>query len=741
VRGNRWIALVAAVLIATYAGCMLLVPALPIAGPGGEVSRISRAEFWMILVASFETIWNQWTSGQPPTISDRFPKIACATAWLALCAVLGYPIVRGDRLTNKVNRLSALAWSIAIGSSIASLCVAGNGMTFGPQSRLGLIGWLSGVGLALHLCFRRFAIRQEETVDGGQTSLEATDTETYDPSLNDSWARRLMGLTSLGIVWLLILTVLGACLPTYDADVREHRIMATRIIYLENQLMRIDHQREANVPQGTMMPGLFWMNMFVGRPPDLLNEEAVQGMVDSALVCQIVQGIYWCIAIWILIGSLARSYGTFAAVLAGFALASLPGFFELVRLGGGAGEGGMVLVAAASLLLLQHRVHEIPCGSLVCIAAGAAGLGWVMFLLVTVPVAIRLTTIPSLGSLRRTCLLIFSAAVAMFWGGAVVGQFVDAGLFRGRAGGVEQAFLSQYLPFFFSPWSGVGEGAWDAFMRMLFFSTVHSLHLIPIAILGLAFERHRAGRDAGIWFGVWCLLWWMMTPQQDRDWVLAMPLLAWPMASGIAWLSERGQRVLLIAICGISLAWSIIALCAWPTSDNRLLVPLESLATIISEEDAEQGRGVRFDMAPSVNRIWNRLDRERKNDPWLLLGSADAFRWLPNVELYGTYDTNPWEELVEKWDTHLDPVRDFRSLILKNQIGHLVLDWQGFMFRDQLLGTQREPRCRNAIQMLQQMGVLKRVEWDFDSSRAECYEVVDSPSSNPLLSPNGDPRL
>jgi hypothetical protein len=146
-------------------------------------------------------------------------------------------------------------------------------------------------------------------------------------------------------------------------------------------------------------------------------------------------------------------------------------------------------------------------------------------------------------------------------------------------------------------------------------------------------------------------------------------------------------------------------------------------------------------MAPSVNRIWNRLDRERKNEPWLLLGSADAFRWLPNVELYGTYDTNLWGELVGKWDTHLDPVRDFRKLISKNKVGYLVLDWQGVMSRDQLLGTQSEPRYRNAIQKLQQMGVLKRVEWEFDSSRAECYEVVDSPSSNPLLSPNGDPRL
>jgi len=278
-------------------------------------------------------------------------------------------------------------------------------------------------------------------------------------------------------------------------------------------------------------------------------------------------------------------------------------------------------------------------------------------------------------------------------------------------------------------------------MRMLFFSTAHSLHLIPIAILGLAFGRHRAGRDAGIWFGVWCLLWWMMTPQQDRDWVLAMPLLAWPMASGVAWLHEREQRVMLIAICGISLAWSIVALCAWPTSDNRLLVPLESLATIISDQDAEQGRGVRVDMAPSVNRIWNRLDRERKNDLWLLLGSADAFRWLPKVEVYGAYDNDPWVELLEKWDTHLDPGRDFRNLISKNKVGYLVLDWQGLMSRDQLLGTQSEPRYRNAIQKLQQTGVLKRVEWEFDSSRAECYEVVDSASSNPLLSPNEDPRL
>jgi len=688
---------------------MLLVPALPIAGPGGEVSRISRAEFWMILVASFETIWNQWTSGQPPTISDRFPKIACAMAWLDMCALLGLPIARWDRLTNRMNRFNTLAWSIAVGSSIASLCVAGNAMTFGPQSRLGLIGWLLGVGITLYLCLGSVVLRKKEEVDGGQTSPVTTNTQTHDPALSDSWARRLMGLTSLGIVWVLMLMLLGACLPTYDADVREHRIMAMRNIYLADQWDRFDNHREANLPQGAMMPALFWMNVFVGRPPDPLDVDAIDGMVESVLVNQIVQGIYWCFAIWILIGSLSQIYGLFAAVIVGFAMAAHPGLFELVRLGGGAGEGGMILVATASLLL-QHRFRELPFGSLACISAGAIGQGWVMFLLVTVPIATRLVLEPNQSLLWRSSLLIFQGAVSVFWGGAFVESLVRAGW----------------------PWGRAGEGALAACSRIVFFSTTHSLHLIPIAMLGWLFTRDRAGRDAGIWFCLWCLLWWIATPQQDRDWVLALPLLAWPMASGVVWLRERGQGILLLAVGGLALAWSIMVLNAWPTSDNRLLVPLDSLSPVVALVDTGEGRGggtARADLAPSVNRIWNGLDNEQKRKKWLLLGSADAFRWLPNVDLCGTHDDHPWGKSLKDWESDSDLVRVTRQSLEQNKIGYVVLDWEGWKYRDRLLGTNRESKYRDAIRVLQQNGAFRRVEWEFDSGRAECYEVIEASSA------------
>jgi hypothetical protein len=229
----------------------------------------------------------------------------------------------------------------------------------------------------------------------------------------------------------------------------------------------------------------------------------------------------------------------------------------------------------------------------------------------------------------------------------------------------------------------------------------------------------------------------MLTPQQDRDWVLAVPLLAWPMASGVVWLRERGQGGLLLAIGIIALVWSVMVLNAWPTSDNRLLVPLASLSPVIANTDSGQGRGgetERVDLAPSVNRIWSGLGNEQKREAWLFLGSADAFRWLPAVDLCGSYDNHPWGELVEGWESRSDPVRASRDILEQNKIGYVVLDWEGWKYRDRLLGTKSESKYRDAIRILQQAGAFRRVDWEFDSGRAECYEVVELPSAKRILS-------
>ncbi len=714
---------------------MLFVPALPIGSPTGEINQISRAEFWLILMASFESIGSQWTAGYPPAIIDRLYLVSCAAIWLAGAAILGWPIVRLDRLQGRVGGWSKLGLSIACGSALASLCVAFNGATFGPQSLVGLGGWFLTVGCLIYLLARR-------SVKEGVMELPIDPAQVHvpDPALEYSWARRWMGLTGIGIAWVLGLTVAGACLPSYDADVREHRNRAVRQYYLQNRVASFDQQRELNRPASSMMPALFWMGPLVGIPPEPLNPSAVRSMIDAVLVGQIVQALQWCVAIGLLIGSLSRAYGIFASVLASFAIAAHPGLFELVRLGGGAGEGGLYLVSTVSLLLLCHRrdmPNEIPPGSLVCIAAGAAGHGWILWLLVTLPILVRLNFFWTARQLRRSDVFriqgllvfgscfIFLGAVTLFWGWASIRALVDAGSAWGRGGDREQTLLAHQLPFFFGSASGAGEGILNACLRIIVSSTVHSLHLIPFAAVGLLIARDRAARDLGIGFLICCVVWWIFTPQQDRDWVIAVPLLAWPMASGIGWMRERGSSVLLAAMSGVALVWSVLVLMAWPMSDNRLLVPIEELAPItVTDHRAEQGRGgEREDLAVSVNSVWNRLEAGDRNGRWLLVGSADTFRWLPKGDAYGVYHVDPWESLIMEIESQKNPIASIPQGLLDRGIGYLVMDWEGIRFRDRFLAMNREAMYRNRIHELQQAGLLRRIDWSIESSRSECFEI------------------
>jgi hypothetical protein len=690
-------AIAAGGLSAIYVVVMLCIPALPIGVPEGGIARISRAEFWLILVASLESIWSQWTAGYVATISDRLPKIGCAAIWMAISAILGWPIARCDGLHRLERTVHSLAISTAIGSALAALAVACNGVTVGPQSRLGLVVWFVAAGVGAQLYARRIAswTRIEASAD---RSVELSP----DRALEHSWARRLMGLTALGTAWVLVLTLLGACLPSYDADVREHRSMAVRNDYLGNRMAGSENHDASHGPHGARMPALFWMNPLVGVPSNPLNISDVQRMVDAMVIGQIVQAMQWCVAIGLLVAALSRLYGSFASVLASFAIAAHPGLFELVRLGGGAGEGGMYLVSAVSLLL-TCRTGQIPVGSLACIALGAAGNSWVLLLLVTLPIGIGVA-ITARNDLLR-CIVWFTAvgAVVLFWGASPLGQFLGQEFARGRG----------------------GEGAWAACLRIAIQSTVHAPHLIPLALVGMVFSRNRVGRDVGIAFGVWCILWWIVTPQQDRDWVIAVPLLAWPMASGIAWMQTHGVRFLLAAIAGVALAWSIVVLAAWPTSDNRLLAPWETLVVLVEEDAVGQGRGGESrDLAPIVNSLWNGLSENQRAKKWLLLGSGDAFRWLPAVEVDGPENAGQWSTWMDEWQTQKDPVRICHQRLRENRVGYVVVDWMGWMRGDQVQGTTREASYRTIIERLLQSGALRRLEWRRSGVYAECYEVV-----------------
>jgi hypothetical protein len=681
---NRsWVVWLAVGMIAISMGFMLWIPVIPVGDAEGGIARIPRAEFWLILVASLETIWNQWTAGGMPTISDRFKNLGCACLWMVAAFYLGRPVCRWDQLERSLGRWAVAGICVACGSAAMALCVLLNGLTFGLQSRLGLMVWLAGaVGLGFWWNSRIPKPNNEKHLDA---RLEG------DVSFSESWARRLMGLTVLGIIWVLALTLAGSSIPSYDADVREHQNTASRLRYLAEDIGPLEHLSHANGPQGTAMPMLFWMNVLIGQPTEPMSIGTVQTMIDASLIRQTIQCLQWFVALGLLVSALSKAYGYLASILTVFAIASHPGLFELVRLGGGAGEGGMWLIAAAALMF-SSQSSTLPIGSLTCIGLGAASHSLVLGMLVTFPFLLTMAFHRGINPLRRIVLFISIVAVVVFF------EWV-----WGRGGGWDSDWVARQFPFFFMPWWQAGQGGLEAGARIVWNSLVHSLHLVPLALLGIIVRRDRAARDAAIGFGLWCLLWWIGTAQQDRDWVIAIPLLAWPMANGIAWLLDRRQRLALSVIGGIPLIWSVVVLCAWPTSDNRILVPLNVLAPIVpAGERAGEGRGKEAeDLALSVNQIWIDLDQDKQKERWLLVGSADAFRWLPNVALAGE----------EAWGTE--------------GLRFLVFDWAGLRNLDQVTGIDRSSVYRDRIQQWQRVGVLRPVAWDLSSSQAQCFEVVN----------------
>ena len=73
-------------------------------------------------------------------------------------------------------------------------------------------------------------------------------------------------------------------------------------------------------------------------------------------------------------------------------------------------------------------------------------------------------------------------------------------------------------------------------------------------------------------------------------------MLAWPAARAIQWLRERSGGYWLFPLGLISLAWSTIALAAWPTADPRLLVAIDqlipaSIANARTNNQAKAGKG------------------------------------------------------------------------------------------------------------------------------------------------------
>ncbi len=735
---------------------MLLVPAMPIGDPAGGFSEIPRIEWWLLHVASLESIWGQWTNHGPASLLDRIPYILGAVIWLSINYALGRSILALDASNERLSVWLRSGLSIACGSVLSIQCVMASALTFGTRSRWGVAAWLLGIGIALHFGSKHIGWKRRAPIVGVE-KMHAEETEAHDITLHASWSRRLFGLSILGCVWIALLTLAGACLPSYDLDLREHGMMAIKEYFQSGQLAWIERNAEANAPLASMMPSLFWMAMLQSDTPPRL--------IDAVLVGQVTQACQWLVAVGLLGLFFVRKYGRLAASMITFALLAHPGMFELVRLGHGAGGAALGMIAAGVLLDRPAGV-QLPRWSLLVIASGAVvhsyWLGLVLGLPLLVVISLdllrqrdmRFSDLTLTTKLRCISLFIFLVAVSSYWYVRNVLACGDPIQPWGRGGlglptpAASSTALQQAWILINRPWASMSYSDWipstlSACSRSLWDSIAHGLILVPLASVGLFAPEDKWAKTAlGWWCAAW-LVWWLLTPHMDRDWVLMTPLLSWPAAHGLAWLQRQRQRWPILAVGLLSLVWSVVVLAAWPTCDNRLLVPLRILASSVPEESnaepsdreglgAGQGRaneGTDAATAPRylhwLNSNWESLAAGFEGNRGLLLvGSADAFRFMMPTHINGLYDLSLWDDLVDKIEANdLEP-QTIRDKWAGQGISHIVFDWRSLRGRDRVLGIERETRYRNAIRQLVAQNLVRQEPWAFLSSDAECFVVI-----------------
>ena len=263
----------------------------------------------------------------------------------------------------------------------------------------------------------------------------------------------------------------------------------------------------------------------------------------------------------------------------------------------------------------------------------------------------------------------------------------------------------------------------DGVLRLLWNSNGHGLMLVPFAIVGILSARCWTTRLAMIWFFYWVSIWWCFSTRYDRDWVGAMFLLAWPAAAGANWLAMQARGYWMMTLVSIAITWSVVVIPILPTSDNRILVALQSLDQNSSSfdgsnlKDAEVPGTPRF--SDQLNLQLRREDGLTRRSKVLLIGENDDFDFVADCISNGPFDNG----LMDKWLEM--PAKAVGSSLRTNGISHILIVWSGVQYREQLTGRAMESKYRTTIDELLSDSRILPVPWKINSSQAELFRVSE----------------
>jgi len=619
-----------------FLAATVLYPCIPFPDPMGETVFLSRLDYVLAVLGHPEAVWGQWLGeGDGPRFFDRVPILLRAVATVAVCWSLGRWLVALDRLEPHMPRVAHFAMSIIVGYVIVNVAM------YILQRWFRIDHWL-WPWTALFLCYavlwllkRRCEYRhpnpkrergilhllwlgknrdehRRKWKQQNVLGIEAMDDSTF----RVSWKRRLFGLSSIGIVAVFCVQLLGACIPTVDQEVRRdvwwHLVSKSREGNADaNASQKEDAKLRQSWLSAKALPTIDYASVLwlweSGHRSKGSTHRGSSAEWPGYLTAVVTGKVMVTVVAWlgfVLIAAYAsEAYGKLPALLVLLLLGCTPCFIELERLGRVESIYGVAMASMPIVVRYSRRAGVVPLG----------------------------------------CLAVLSLPVLVWVG---------------------NCFLTSSDSEYLRP---------EAMARFVGFSTLYAVAFVPLVVIGLwtrdgGMERWMASIAICIFVTMG-----LLSAKMDRCWVPSLCLLSFAVARGISILvrDQPGWLGLPMWLC--LLLFAVVDGVALPAIDNRLFA---SYAEIVRGQ--WQYRESLSDPSDVSDRytaeLWNQwLDGAMGESPRLLLvGDWDDLDlpmecrvWLDRAP--GELSDGGW--LVKRGMTHIALVssidRNARMLTLE----------------------------------------------------------------------------
>ena len=351
----------------------LLYPCMPFPDPMGATVFLSRFDYALVVLGHPEAVWEQWRGGSDGLFFfERIPILLRAAATIAICWSLGRLLVSFDKLESHLSRVAHFAISIITGYVLVNVVL------FILQRWFRIDHWVWPAS-ALLLCYvvlwllkERCSFRlQWQQRDSTEIKVE------NDLTFQFSWKRRLFGLTSIGLVAVFCIQILGACIPTVDQEVRRDvwwRLVSksregrvdTTTIQREDAKSRQSWLSSRALPTIDFASALWlWESSHEKSPNHVVSPSPLPSFLTAMVTSKVMVTVVTWIGFMFLAIYSSEAYGKLPAIVGLMLLGCTPCFIELARLGRVESIYGISMASLPIVVQYSRRSGVVPIG---CIA-------------------------------------------------------------------------------------------------------------------------------------------------------------------------------------------------------------------------------------------------------------------------------------------------------------------------------------------------------------------------------------